>query len=71
MEEVGMPAHEVLQSATITNAKILEMQDKLGKIKSGYYADIVGSDENALENIATLEKISFVMKDGKVYKHKP
>lgn len=71
MEEVGMPAHEVLQSATITNAKILEMEDKIGKIKSGYYADIVGSDENALENIATLEKISFVMKDGKVYKHKP
>lgn len=71
MEEVGMPAHEVLKSATITNAKILEIEDRLGQIKAGYYADIVGSDENALENIATLEKVSFVMKDGKVYKHKP
>ena len=63
-----MPASEALQSATIVNAKILEAENDLGQLAPGFYADIVASDENALDNITTLENISFVMKNGKVYK---
>ncbi|MDC0960608.1 amidohydrolase family protein, partial [Flavobacteriaceae bacterium] len=68
MVEVGMPASEAIQSATIVNASILE-QDKLGQIKPGFYADIVASDQNALVDIKTLENITFVMKNGEVFKH--
>lgn len=68
MTAVGMPASEALQSATIVNAKILEAENDLGQLAPGFYADIVASDENALDNITTLENISFVMKNGKVYK---
>ena len=68
MTEVGMPASEAIQTATIVNAEILKAENELGQLSPGFYADIVASDENALENIATLENITFVMKNGKVYK---
>ena len=68
MVEAGMPAMEAIKSATVTNAGILGMSDKIGAIAPGMLADIVATDENPLNNIKTLEKVSFVMKEGVVYK---
>jgi|TARA_B110000971_G_C19974050_1_gene484078 imidazolonepropionase-like amidohydrolase len=68
MVEAGMPAMETLQSATITNAILLKMESEIGQIKKGFYADIIAVDENPIQNIATMEKVVFVMKNGKVYK---
>lgn len=68
MVEAGMPALEAIKSATVTNAGILGMSDKVGTIETGKFADIVATDENPLINIKTVEKIFFVMKDGVVYK---
>jgi imidazolonepropionase-like amidohydrolase len=69
MKEIGIPAEYSLKSATITNAKLLNMENLLGQLKEGFYADIIAVDESPLENIATLENVIFVMKDGKVYKN--
>ena len=66
MVEVGMPASEAIQAATIVNAKVLERENDLGQIAPGFLADIVASDANALEDISTLENITFVMKNGEV-----
>jgi imidazolonepropionase-like amidohydrolase len=68
MVEAGMPAMETLQSATITNAMLLKMESEIGQIKKGFYADIIAVDEDPAQNIATMEKVVFVMKNGKVYK---
>ena len=68
MVEVGMPANKAIQAATIVNAEVLRQSKELGQIAPGFYADIVASEENALDNIHTLEQITFVMKNGKVYK---
>jgi imidazolonepropionase-like amidohydrolase len=68
MVEVGMPAMEAIKSATVVNAGILGMSDKVGTIETGKLADIVATDENPLTNIKTMEKVFFVMKDGVVYK---
>jgi imidazolonepropionase-like amidohydrolase len=68
MTEAGMPVMEALKTATITNAKVLEMQDQIGSITPGKLADIIAVDENPETNVATLMKVTFVMKDGKVYK---
>ena len=68
MVEAGMPAMEAIKSATVTNAGILGMSDKIGAIAAGMLADIVATDENPLNNIKTMEKVSFVMKEGVVYK---
>lgn len=68
MVEAGMPAMEAIKSATIVSAGILGMSDKIGTLEAGKLADIVATDENPLKNIATMATVSFVMKDGVVYK---
>lgn len=67
MVEAGMNEMEAIQSATITNAGILK-NESLGEIAVGNYADIIAVDEDPLKNIRTLENVSFVMKNGKIYK---
>lgn len=69
MVEAGMPALETIQSATITNAKLLDMENEIGQIKTGFIADIVATDDDPTKNIKTMENISFVMKNGKVIKN--
>jgi len=69
MLEAGMPAIETIQSATITNAMLLNMESEIGQIKKGFYADIIAVDEDPTKNIATMENVVFVMKNGKVYKN--
>lgn len=68
MVEAGMPAMEAIKSATVVSAGILGMSDKIGSLEAGKFADIVAVDENPLKNISTLAAVSFVMKDGVVYK---
>lgn len=70
MVEAGMPAMETIQSATITNAKILGMENEIGKIKKGFFADIIAVNDDPTKEISTMENVVFVMKDGKVYKNK-
>lgn len=67
MVEAGMPAMEAIKSATTTAAEVLGMKEKLGTVEAGKLADLVATDENPLRNIKTMEKVSFVMKDGVVY----
>lgn len=69
MVEVGMPPMEAIQSATITNANVLGLSDKIGQIKVNYLADIVATDTNPIDDISALERITFVMKEGVVYKN--
>jgi imidazolonepropionase-like amidohydrolase len=68
MNEVGMPEIECLQSATITNAIVLGQENKLGRIKKGFIADIIATDLNPLDDISVLQNIVFVMKDGIIFK---
>jgi len=68
MVEAGMPAGEAIRSATVVNAGILGMSDKLGTLEAGKLADVIATDDNPLENISTLENVTFVMKEGIIYK---
>ncbi|WP_421774136.1 amidohydrolase family protein [Gracilimonas sp.] len=68
MTEVGMPAMEAIQSATMTAATVLGLEAEIGSIETGKLADIVATDKNPLEDVTTLERVSFVMKDGVIYK---
>jgi imidazolonepropionase-like amidohydrolase len=69
MVEAGMPALAAIQSATITNAKLLGLDNEIGQIKESFIADIIAVGENPIDKITTLETIIFVMKDGKIYKY--
>lgn len=68
MAEAGMPPMETIKSATISAATMMGIADILGTIAVGKIADIVAVEENPLENIHTMENVTFVMKEGKVYK---
>jgi imidazolonepropionase-like amidohydrolase len=67
MVEAGMSPMKAILSATSVNAKVLK-NDGIGSIETGKLADIIAVDEDPTKNIHTLENVSFVMKDGKVYK---
>jgi len=68
MVEAGMPAIEALQSATVTNAMLLQMEDKIGQIKPNYLADIIAVNDDPTITISTMENVTFVMKNGIIYK---
>ncbi|PWG06481.1 metal-dependent hydrolase family protein [Polaribacter aquimarinus] len=68
MVEAGMPAIAAIQSATITNAKILKMENEIGQIHKGFLADIIAVNDDPIKNISTMENVVFVMKNGIVYK---
>ena len=69
MVEAGMPEMEALQSATIEPAKILKMENEIGQLEEGFFADIIAVDGDPTENIKILEDVKFVMKEGKVFKN--
>lgn len=68
MVEAGMPAMEAIKTATVVPAGILGMSDKIGTVEAGKLADLIAVDDNPLKNIAVMTSVSFVMKDGVVYK---
>jgi imidazolonepropionase-like amidohydrolase len=70
MVETGWSEMFSLQSATITNAKVLDMEKELGQIAPGFIADIIAVDDDPTQNIDTMENVVFVMKEGVVYKKK-
>jgi imidazolonepropionase-like amidohydrolase len=69
MTDGGMPAAIALKSATIETAKLLRVQDQLGQIKPGMLADIIALETNPLTDISSVSRVSFVMKDGVVFKN--
>ena len=69
MVEAGMLSMAAIQSATVDSAELLK-NDKIGVIKSGKLADIIAVDGDPIEDVTLLQNVSFVMKDGVIYKGK-
>jgi imidazolonepropionase-like amidohydrolase len=68
MVKYGMAPMDAIKSATSTAANLLEMKGEIGVIAPGAYADVVAVQGDPLANIDALKSVSFVMKDGKVFK---
>jgi imidazolonepropionase-like amidohydrolase len=68
MVRYGMTPLQALQAATLNGADALGLKGKLGHIAVGHFADIIAVDNDPTADVRTLEKVSFVMKDGRVYK---
>ena len=68
MVKYGMTPAQAIRSATLTAAELLGMQDKVGTIAAGKFADIVAVPGDPLRDVTELEKVNFVMKGGVVYR---
>jgi imidazolonepropionase-like amidohydrolase len=65
--KAGMTPAQALQTATINGAALLGMEDKLGALKPGYFADIVAVEGDPLADInVAINKVKWVMKGGAV-----
>ena len=64
----GMTPAVAIQSATLQAARLMRMDDKVGVIEPGKFADIVAVPGNPLDQISLMEKVDFVMKDGVIYR---
>ena len=68
MVEAGMPPLYALQAATTHAAELLRKSKDLGSVEAGKFADVVAVDGNPLDDISRMQHVSFVMKEGVVYK---
>jgi imidazolonepropionase-like amidohydrolase len=69
MVDLGMKPMDALRSAAIADAELLSLQDKIGTLESGKFADIIAVPGNPAENIRETEKVFFVMKEGVIYRN--
>ena len=67
MVQYGMTPIKALQSATSLNANIFHL-DNLGQLKEGFLADIIAVEGDPTKTIESMRKVTFVMKDGMIYK---
>jgi imidazolonepropionase-like amidohydrolase len=67
-QAAGIPDAEILEIMTINGYKCAETYDERGPVKEGYIADIIAVPGNPLEDIDALRDVTFVMKDGMVFK---
>jgi imidazolonepropionase-like amidohydrolase len=64
----GMTPAQALQSATLTAARLLRREERLGTLEPGREADIIAVEGDPLKDIRTVEHVVFVMKGGVVFK---
>jgi imidazolonepropionase-like amidohydrolase len=64
----GMTPIQALRAATVTSAELIQMDDELGRLATGYLADIIAVPGDPSEDITMTQDVRFVMKDGRIYK---
>jgi imidazolonepropionase-like amidohydrolase len=68
MVQAGMPPLYAIQAATVHASQLLKHDKDLGSVTAGKLADVVAVSGDPLDNIGLLKQVSFVMKEGVVYK---
>jgi imidazolonepropionase-like amidohydrolase len=68
MAAYGMPPIEALKSATSTAARVLHLENRLGRIREGLAADIAVVEGDPTRDISALRRVKLVMKDGRLYR---
>jgi len=67
MVKYGMTPMQAVRSATLSAAQLMELQDSVGSLAPGKYADIIAVEGDALADLRSFRKVAFVMKGGVVY----
>ena len=65
--KAGMTPLEAIQSATITPARVMKLDNEVGTIEAGRRADLIVLDANPVENISNIRKVRLVMTQGRLF----
>ena len=68
MVEWGMTPTQAITAATISAADLLGWRDRIGSVEAGKFADVIAVKGDPLKDVTELERVTFVMKGGVVYK---
>jgi imidazolonepropionase-like amidohydrolase len=69
MTDLGMPPIDALRAATSADAELFGIADKVGTLEKGKLADVIAMAGDPTTDITATERISFVMKEGKILKN--
>jgi len=69
LRRAGMPSLDIIRAVTTSAAELLGWQDRVGSVEPGKFADLVAVDRDPIADIAELERVRFVMKDGQVVRN--
>jgi imidazolonepropionase-like amidohydrolase len=69
LRDAGMRPLDVIRSITTNAAEMLGWQDRIGSIEPGKFADLVGVAGDPVADISELERVQFVMKEGKLIRN--
>jgi imidazolonepropionase-like amidohydrolase len=69
LHETDMPSIELLRALTTNAAEMLGWQDRVGAVEAGKFADLVAVTGDPVADVTELERIRFVMKDGRVIRN--
>ena len=62
----GLSAAQALQAGTVVDARLLQMEDRIGKLAPGYFADVIAVPGDVLQNPSAVENVLLVVKGGRV-----
>jgi imidazolonepropionase-like amidohydrolase len=68
MVAYGLTPVQALRAATSTDAKMLHMEDRIGAVKTGLFADLIAVKGDPTKDISSIRQVQLVMKGGTVYK---
>ena len=71
MVDLGMAPIDALKSATSNDADLLGIAQKVGTLEKGKLADIIAMPGDPTQDITATERVSFVMKEGKIIRNGP
>ena len=71
MTDLGMSPIDALKSATASDAELLGVSQKLGTLEKGKLADVIAMPGDPTQDITGTERVSFVMKEGKIIRNGP
>ena len=66
LHDVGLSTHQAILSATSVAAETMDWSERVGKIKSGFYADLLVVNRNPLDDLGVLRDVVMVMKGGEI-----
>jgi imidazolonepropionase-like amidohydrolase len=64
--DFGAPPNQALMAATCHAAKVCGLEDSIGTLEPGKFADIIGVEGNPVEDIASLRRVKTVFSRGDI-----